>query len=373
MEGKVTAILPCAGKGTRAKLNENKLFYEIEREKVVTKTVNAFKLSNLVDEIILAVNENDFEKMRKLFPGLKIVLGGDTRTQSIKNALETVEDGIVIIHDGARPFITTKIISDAIDSVKNFGSGICVIKTRDTVAREKDGTVTEYLGKEDVISIQTPQAFFVRDIKKAYNLAGNKSFNDDGEVFKTFIGNPHCFVGSIENVKLTYPEDFVNNSQDIRYGNGFDCHKLVENRKLILGGITIPHDKGLLGHSDADVLTHAIMDAILSSAGLNDIGYYFPDNDQKYLDADSILLLKEVLKMVEEKRCAVKNVCATIMAQKPKLMPFIPSIKENLAKILGLDEGDVGITATTLEGLGFVGREEGICVYATCVIAKLTT
>ena len=152
---------------------------------------------------------------------------------------------------------------------------------------------------------------------------------------------------------------------------GFDCHKLVENRKLILGGIEIPFDKGLLGHSDADVLTHAIMDAILSSVAMRDIGYWFSDKDPKYKGADSIKLLERVLEMVKEKGYKVTSISAVIMAQKPKLLNFIPLITEKLRSVLGLDYDNVGIGATTLEGLGFVGREEGICAKATAVTEKI--
>ncbi|MBR2448548.1 MAG: 2-C-methyl-D-erythritol 2,4-cyclodiphosphate synthase [Clostridia bacterium] len=179
--------------------------------------------------------------------------------------------------------------------------------------------------------------------------------------------------GDAKNVKLTFPQDFdfTDKKQDFRFGTGFDCHKLVEGRKLILGGITVPHDKGLLGHSDADVLTHAIMDAILSSLSMRDIGYHFSDKDPAYKDADSMKLLEKVLKMVNEKGYRVHNVSATIMAEKPKLLKIIPEITINLASALSLPQENVGIGATTLEGLGFVGREEGICVHATATVVNI--
>ncbi|MBE7062100.1 MAG: 2-C-methyl-D-erythritol 2,4-cyclodiphosphate synthase [Clostridiales bacterium] len=162
----------------------------------------------------------------------------------------------------------------------------------------------------------------------------------------------------------------LENAKDVRFGVGFDCHRLVEDRKLILGGVTIPHDKGLLGHSDADVLTHAIMDAILSSLAMRDIGYHFPDKDPQYKGANSVELLIKVLSLIKEKGYRVKNISATIMAEKPKLLSHIPQITKNLADVLKVDESSVGIGATTLEGLGFVGREEGICVHATAVTIK---
>ncbi|MBO5066768.1 MAG: 2-C-methyl-D-erythritol 2,4-cyclodiphosphate synthase [Clostridia bacterium] len=186
------------------------------------------------------------------------------------------------------------------------------------------------------------------------------------------MGDLSLYDGDAKNVKLTYAQDFelLSDKPTHRFGTGFDCHKLVENRKLILGGVTIPHDKGLLGHSDADVLTHAIMDAILSSLSLRDIGYHFSDKDPKYKDADSMKLLSTVLEMVDKEGYKVESISATIMAEKPKLLPHIPSITKNLADALSLQTSLVGIGATTLEGLGFVGREEGICVHATAVLVK---
>ena len=178
----------------------------------------------------------------------------------------------------------------------------------------------------------------------------------------------HVYEGDTANVKLTYPEDFKSNQ--IRFGVGFDCHRLVENRKLILGGIEIPHDKGLLGHSDADVLTHAVMDAILSALSMRDIGYHFSDKDPKYKDANSMDLLQKVLDLISSSGYKVDSVSATVMAEKPKLLNHVPLITKNLASALSLSVDKVGIAATTLEGLGFVGREEGICAHATAVLIK---
>ena len=370
---KITLILACAGKGTRAGYDINKLLVPIDGKTCLEKTLDAFINTNLIDEYIVTASHVDFEKVIHLVgKTAKVVMGGQTRTQSIKNALYFCKDGIVLIHDGARPFVSEKIIKDCIESVKTYGSGITAFPSRDTILSANDnGEITSYLGKSGLYSVQTPQAFFVEDIKKAYVLAGEKVFNDDGEVYKEFISTPHVVTGSSENVKITFPEDMnLLKDPDFRMGVGFDCHKLVENRKLILGGVVIPHDKGLLGHSDADVLTHAIMDAILSSLSMRDIGYHFSDKDPQYKDADSMVLLSKVLKMIDEKGYKVDSVSASIMAEKPKLLNHIPTITKNLAAALSLPIEKVGIGATTLEGLGFVGREEGICTHATAVLKR---
>ena len=370
---KVSLILACAGKGVRAGFNKNKLLTSVNDTPIFMHTFNAFENSGHINQYIIVASKEDFEFFKSTLPTfVEIVIGGDTRTQSVKNGLEKVSGDIVLIHDGARPFVSAHVIKDCIESAVKFGSGITAIPTRDTVFTVKDEMVTDYLGKDGIYKVQTPQAFKTEEIKKAYALAKDKSFNDDGEVYKEYIGNLHVVLGERQNTKLTYREDFSNIFESaILSGVGYDCHKLVENRKLILGGVEIPHDKGLLGHSDADVLTHAIMDALLSALSLRDIGYHFPDTDTKYKGADSIKLLEEVLKMVKEKGYAVNNVSATILAEKPKLLKHIPAITENLAKVLGISADKLGIGATTLEGLGFVGREEGICVHAVCTLKKI--
>ena len=364
-------ILTCAGKGARAGFNKNKLLVDLNGKPYFLHALNAFCDSGLIDQIIITASQVDFELIKNAVGDkAQVVLGGQTRTQSIKNALPLVKGDILLVHDGARPFVSKKVISDCIETAKKFGSAIPCVPTRDTILKQRDGVVESYLGKDGLFSVQTPQGFQTNLILNAYARAGEQAFNDDGEVYKQFIGQTHTYEGDPDNIKLTYPEDFNqnNNPTDFRFGTGFDCHRLVENRKLILGGVEIPHNKGLLGHSDADVLTHAIMDAILSALSLRDIGYHFSDKDPAYKDANSMHLLQKVLDMVKEKGYSVNNVSATIMAEKPKLLKHIPLITKNLADTLALPTDRVGIGATTLEGLGFVGREEGICVHATATL-----
>ncbi len=370
---KVTLILACAGKGKRAEQGKNKLLTPVDGVTCLERTLNAFLKCDINDIIVTASND-DFNQIVELVDNkAKVVIGGATRSQSVKNALAVIDDGIVLIHDGARPFVSTRVINDCIDSVIKYGSAITVYPSRDTILSAKEDFITDYLGKDGLYSVQTPQAFFVKDIKKAYELAGEQVFNDDGEIYSRYVGTPRVVLGSSDNIKITYPEDMLLLAKDKtpRFGVGFDCHKLVENRKLILGGIEIPHDKGLLGHSDADVLTHAIMDAMLSALSLRDIGYHFSDKDPRYKDANSMKLLDKVIEMITDQGYKVDSISATIMAEKPKLLNHIPSITKNLSLALDIPLDKVGIGATTLEGLGFVGREKGICVHATAVLTKI--
>ena len=369
---KVSLILACAGKGVRAGFDKNKLLIDVDGTPCFEKTLNRFFESGLINQIVITASPTDIDFIKeRVKEKATVILGGDTRTQSIKNALSVIDGNVVLIHDGARPFVTDKMIKDCIDTAIEFGSAIPVVPTRDTILKSGGNTIECYVGKDGLFAVQTPQGFNTKQIKYAYAHACDRAYNDDGELYKEFFGETHVYQGDAKNVKLTFANDFaLGESCSFRFGTGFDCHKLVENRKLILGGVTIPHDKGLLGHSDADVLTHAIMDAILSSLALRDIGYHFSDKDPAYKDADSMGLLNKVLEMVSKKGYAVHNVSATIMAEKPKLLTHIPTITANLASALNLPENNVGIGATTLEGLGFVGREEGICVHATATVKK---
>lgn len=370
---KTTLILACAGKGERAKLNKNKLLFSVNGETCLEKTFSAFAKSGLIDEYIVVCAKTDEAEIKKLLPPyVKIAIGGETRTASVKNALALATGDITLIHDGARPFVDKKTIINCINSAKEYGSGIAAVPSRDTVCLTNGGEITDYLGKSGLFAIQTPQAFKTELIKKAYSLIGEKVFNDDGEIYGKFIGKARIVEGNFSNTKITFNEDFalLTEKPVCKIGVGFDCHKLVENRKLVLGGIEIPHDKGLLGHSDADVLTHAVMDALLSALSLRDIGYHFPDSDAKYKDADSMKLLEKVISLISEKGYKINNLSAVIMAEKPKLSPFIPTITANLAKALSVETECVGIGATTLEGLGFIGREEGICVRAAVTVIK---
>ncbi|MBQ7373698.1 MAG: 2-C-methyl-D-erythritol 2,4-cyclodiphosphate synthase [Clostridia bacterium] len=372
---RITAIITCAGKGERAGFGYNKLLKDLGGITPFEKCVGVFKEVEEIDRIIITCTPSDLEIFKKKCDGLFVkadfVLGGKTRTESVLNALlKTDDDEIVLIHDGARCFVTKDIIKRCISSVKEFGTGVVAIPTTDTIA-ETDGLLkivkTE---RKNKYSVQTPQGFISGNLKKAYSLMGeNEEFTDESGLYAKYVGFPKIVEGSPLNKKLTRPEDFYL-SENLFVGTGFDLHVLVENRKLILGGKEIPHVKGLLGHSDADVLTHAIMDAMLSAASLGDIGKHFPDTDDKYKGISSMKLLEEVVNLINKSGYRLKNVSSVIMAQKPKLAKFVDEIKQNLAIALGVDTSCVGITCTTLEGIGTVGREEGIAVQSYCALVK---
>ena len=225
---KTSLILACAGKGARSGYQKNKLFFSSDDQTLLEKTLNTFIDSQLIDQIVISASKDDFEFIKTLV-GQKatVVLGGLTRTESVKNALKEVNGDIVLIHDGARPFVTTKMIKDCIDTTNNFGSAIPVIPTPNTILKKDGSFVSEYLGKDELCSVQTPQGFKTNLIIDAYARAGESSFNDDGEVYLKHIGKLATYQGDPKNVKITYAQDFslLDNRPQTRTGVGFDCHK----------------------------------------------------------------------------------------------------------------------------------------------------
>jgi len=369
---KTTAIITCAGKGTRAGFEKNKLLQLCENVTYLEKTIRAFLPCDFIDEIILTSSLEDYDEIckiaEKIKKNIKVIIGGNTRTESVYNALKNCKTEVVLIHDGARPFVDYNTIKNCYDSTINFGSGIACVPSKDTIAIAEGECIVK-CERENRYIVQTPQGFLLKDILYAYSqIKEGETFTDDSGVYGKYVKSAKISLGSYQNVKLTYKEDF---KQNYLVGTGFDLHRLVENRDLILGGIKIPHDKGLLGHSDADVLTHAIMDSFLSALSLGDIGKHFKDTDPQWKDISSIYLLKKVLEMIQNEGYKVNNVTAVIMAQKPKLSTFTQKISTYLAEVIHIEPKRVGITCTTLEGVGLVGREEAIACQAYCMLEKI--
>ncbi|MDE6189017.1 MAG: 2-C-methyl-D-erythritol 2,4-cyclodiphosphate synthase [Clostridia bacterium] len=371
---KFDVILACGGSGSRCNLGYNKLALDIGGITVLEKTLSIF-IHPDISKIIISYNEKDYDWIKSLDLPENAILcaGGATRAQSVANALELAKDSdFVIIHDGARPFLPRKSLLEGMSDAIKYGSSVLYVPSTDSL-RIVDGETSKPIDRALVVRIQTPQIFKTQEIKKAYDLAGkNSAFTDDASLYEEYIRkSAHLTLGDDRNVKITTEQDCDNAiGGDAHIGNGWDTHRLDFGRDLILGGIKIPHDKGLVAHSDGDVLIHAIMDALLSSMHERDIGVLFPDTDDKYKDISSVKLLEEVLKLVKAKGLAVKSISAVIMAQKPKLSQYIPSIQQNLADIIGIDENRVSLSATTTERLGMVGREEGISVSSVAVLNK---
>lgn len=374
MKYSISVIVCAAGKGARAGFEKNKLLVPFQGSTALKKTVTAFTFP-AIDEIVITSSENDFAEISALcqrFPTARAVLGGQTRSESVYNALQTVSSDIVLIHDGARPFVTREIIERCIQSVKSFGSGICAIPCTDTVAVACKNKIESVPDRNTLWQIQTPQGFFRENILSAYQQAfdkGETNYTDDSSVFSAFCGKPVLCDGDKRNIKLTHASDFEESLA--RCGYGIDTHAFGKEQTYItLGGIKIPSESGLIAHSDGDVLVHALMDALLSGAGLKDIGYYFPDTDEKWKNADSMKMLKQVVEMLAKNGYTVNNVSIAVQAEKPRLAKYIDDMKNRLSSVLKVDQTAIGITAGTNEGLGYVGEGKGITVHAYALLKK---
>lgn len=373
---KICAVIPAAGSGSRAGFEKNKILQKYDGIPVLQRTVSAFAAAEQIGKIIVCIRECDRAEISALisdFTGVCLICGGATRTESVKNALkflakEQTPPDYILIHDAARPFVSTKIIRDCIETVRAFGSAVCSLPCTDTLVSASNGMVNGKLDRESTFLVQTPQGFSFPQLLAAYRkITPQDVFTDDAGVFAKYIAPPRLFTGERANIKLTFREDFC--MTQFRTGIGIDTHAFGKaGDHITLGGVKIPSESGLLAHSDGDVLVHAIMDAFLSAAGLFDIGHYFPDTDPQYKDADSLILLANVKELINKENFAVGNISAAIVAQKPKLAAYIPQMKQNLAHVLQISERNVGITAGTNEGLGYLGRGEGITVTANVLL-----
>ncbi len=371
----VSVVICAAGSGERAGFSRNKLLVPLPQGVPLRLAVKAFDRTD-VGEIVVALHPKDEAEICALLadiPKVRYVYGGATRTESVKNALDAVTGETVLVHDGARPFVTQKIIDDCIASVVTYGSGVASLPVTDTTALcDETGYLCGALPRDRLRSLQTPQGFYTAEIRAAYqSIQKGESFTDESSLYLAKIGKPHLFAGSAVNKKLTYREDYP--MPAFYTGIGIDTHRFAapsENAHITLGTVRIPSTSPLVAHSDGDVLIHALMDALLSAAGLADIGTYFPDTDEQYRGIESGKLLSLVMATLRERGFAVGNASCAILAQTPRLAPYIDGMKNSLAPLLGVSPERIGITAGTTEKLGYVGRSEGITVHANVLLFR---
>ena len=371
----VYGVILCGGSGTRMGAVENKTLLRVGGEPAIVRSARTFLKA--ADGIVLVTRAGEEALFSHTLAehgltAFAVVPGGEDRQASALRGLEALppDAEIALIHDGARPFVTEEIIARVIGSVKQSGSGVAAIPARDTIKRaDETGLVLETLDRSALWQMQTPQGFFVKDLLLAHQNAASR-YTDDAALMEA-AGHPvHLVLGSPDNIKLTSPEDLqmVNGMLTPRIGTGFDAHRLAEGRELWLGGVKIPYEKGLLGHSDADAPLHALTDALLGAAAMGDIGHLFPDSDPAYKGISSILLLEEVGKRLTDAGFAIGNVDLTIVCQAPKLAPYIPQMRERIAKALQIGVERVSVKATTTERMGYEGRSEGISAQAVAMV-----
>ena len=373
-------MVVAGGRGARAGLGRNKVFFAWKGRSVLSRCLDALERSGALDGAVLVLGAEDFEQYDALCaregasPLVKrVVAGGDCRRRSVRSGLAALpeEVEIVAVHDAARPFVSPEAVRETVQSARKWGSGVISTPVTDTIKRVGPDGAVETLDRSQLRAVQTPQTFDCAKLKAAHERAEAEGFDatDDAALFEHYYGSVRLVTapGAEANIKLTNPADFEKLSRPaMRIGSGYDAHRLAEGRKLILCGIDVPHTRGLDGHSDADVAVHALMDALLGALGEGDIGRHFPDSDPAYKGISSMLLLEQVMKIVREHGYGVANADVTIVAQKPKLAAYIPAMRENLARALGTDA--VNVKATTTERMGFEGEELGISAQAVALL-----
>ena len=400
MQKTMAALVPAAGRGRRFSDSLSKVFTPLRGTPLIVHTLRAIEQCDLVDSITLVLGPEDFRRAERLAVEFeikkltRIVPGGARRIDSVRAGLAEIDADFVMVHDGARPLVTPGFLSDCARLALEKGSCVPYLKPIDSVKQVgADSVVAMTMDREILALVQTPQVFRREVLQEAYRVAFESGWKatDDAALVEA-IGEPvHLIHGMPENIKVTYNSDIRVAEAHLRereaaepaearlaagggrpqpplVGIGIDVHRLVEGRRLVLGGVEIPYHMGLEGHSDADALIHAICDAVLGAAGIGDIGNLFPDTDARFKDVDSAILLDRCVDRIREAGLRVWNVDATVVAQDPKLAEHIPAMRARLGGLLRIPKSRVCVKATTTERLGAIGRGEGIAAHAVATL-----
>jgi 2-C-methyl-D-erythritol 4-phosphate cytidylyltransferase / 2-C-methyl-D-erythritol 2,4-cyclodiphosphate synthase len=367
------AIVVAAGQGLRAGQPVPKQFAPWRGKPVVRHSVEAFVAAG-ASPVVVAVPEGAAALAEDALDGLdvQLVTGGATRQLSVAAALEAIGHAErVLIHDAARPGLFQAVIKRLIDSLESHPGAIPVLPVIDSLAVARDGAMAGSADRETLRRVQTPQAFRFGDILAAHRAwSGEPNAGDDAQVLRTAGGTVALVEGDEALAKLTFAADFANELPSVRTGTGFDVHRLAPGEELWLGGIRIPHDQGLAGHSDADVALHALVDALLGAVGAGDIGQHFPPSDPQWKGAASSRFLEHAVSLVAKAGYRVGNLDLTLICEAPKLGPYREPMRARIAELAGIEPAAVNVKATTTERLGFAGRGEGIAAQAVATVIR---
>jgi len=380
-------ILLCAGSGTRTKLSYNKIFYKVNNQCLYEYSLNTLLSMEEVDKVILVVNKNDYDFFFQKYKDnnrILITLGGEERNDSVYQGCLKASSEYVLIHDGARPNIQKEDILKVYEEAKLHQASALAIQAKDTIKEvNQDGFIDKTLNRKCLWQMQTPQGVhrlkMIEGLEQLKKEQLNKPIYDDVMVFEVVYGiQPKIVLGNDQNIKVTNESDLeyikflLNKGENMvpnqlyRIGHSNDLHPLVPNRKLILGGIEIPYELGLDGHSDADCVLHAVTESILGALGLCDIGTHFPDKDDQYLNMDSSYFVMKAYELMDKCGYEINNMDILIYLEKPNLVKYKPLMREKIASLLHTDIHNVNVKATRKEGLGYIG--EGKAIEAECVV-----
>jgi 2-C-methyl-D-erythritol 4-phosphate cytidylyltransferase/2-C-methyl-D-erythritol 2,4-cyclodiphosphate synthase len=373
----LTAVIVAAGRGTRAGSDVPKQWRKLAGRSVAEWTVSRFAAHPAGIGVVLVIHPDDADicAAQDLPAVVRVVHGGADRAASVRAGLAACPEGIVLIHDVARPCVTPEVISAVIEGVRTHGAAAPALAVTDALWRGEE-TVDGTQDREGLWRAQTPQGFDLGSI-----LAAHEAFDgvpaDDVEVARAAGIDVAIVAGDEANLKITSPEDFARaeallkgEKMDIRVGNGFDVHRFGPGDQVWLCGVSVPHDRGLQGHSDADVALHTVTDAIYGALAEGDIGTHFPPSEPEWKGAESHIFLSHAVELAAEKGFVISNADLTLMCERPKIGPVAGAMRARLAELLRIEVGRVSVKATTTERLGFTGREEGIAAMATVTLVQ---
>ncbi|HEX5322478.1 MAG TPA: 2-C-methyl-D-erythritol 4-phosphate cytidylyltransferase [Capsulimonadaceae bacterium] len=387
MARKVHVVIPAAGRGVRFGSSENKIYAPLAGRPVIAWTLRAF--AGRVDTIVLVAHREETSRLKAIADEtvagkVYVVVGGATRQESVASGMASLSQmsgkDIVLIHDAARPLVSAAVIDLCIEQATLRATAVAALRVADTLKEAgEDRVVGRTVDRSGLWAMQTPQAFQLGLLRRAHEAAKRDGYigTDDASLVERLDGQPiHLVEGARENIKITEPADlafareWLAPQSGLRVGIGYDIHRLVAGRPLWLGGVRIPSEVGLDGHSDADVILHAVCDALLGAAGLPDIGQLFPNTDPAYAGISSLALLKDVAARLSAAGWSVSNADCMVIAERPKIAPHIPAMREAMARVLGTTSETISIKATTNEGLGALGEGLGIACHATAAIVR---
>lgn len=381
------ALIVAAGRGSRAGGEKPKQYQMLGGKSLLRHSIDVFLRHAAIARVAVVIHSDDSAAYAAAIQGLENeprlappCLGGAARQDSVRLGLEALAPGkpaTVLIHDAARPFLRHSQIDDLLDMLKQAPGAILAIPVIDTLKRDNYGIAGSGVERQGLWRAQTPQAFRFADILTAHRQAAGLALTDDAAVAEQAGMAVRLVSGSEENFKVTEPEDFARAERqlllrlaDIRTGQGYDVHAFSDEpgRKLTIGGLVVPHERGLAGHSDADVALHALTDAILGALGDGDIGQHFPPSDARWKNADSAAFLTHAAGLVAQRDGIIAHCDVTIICEAPKIGPHRETMRQRIADILGIAIDRVSVKATTTEKLGFTGRREGIAAQAVATI-----
>jgi 2-C-methyl-D-erythritol 4-phosphate cytidylyltransferase/2-C-methyl-D-erythritol 2,4-cyclodiphosphate synthase len=383
----VTAIIAAAGSGRRLGAAKPKQLLDIGGGSMLMHSVSAFVRHPRISEVVVVLPRDQHTLSlgaatdAAALPAIHVVRGGDRRQDSVANGFDAVDaaSDVVLVHDAARPFVSAGLIDRTIDAAAAHGAAIAALQSRDTIKRvDASGAILETIPRETIYLAQTPQGFRREVLARAIAIGrGGVDATDEAMLAERAGYTVHVVDGEAGNVKITTEDDLAaarartgggKPARTGRAGTGYDLHRLVEGRPLVIGGVVVPFDKGPLGHSDGDVACHAATDAILGALSLGDIGRHFPDTDPRWKDADSLALLREAARMVHDAGYEVGNVDITVVLERPKIKDAVDEMRHHISQAIGTSVDRVSIKGKTNEGVDAIGRGEAIAAHAVALL-----